>query len=171
MMTMINVWPWKRIKDLEAQFAKDTEDLRQAKITIEATARKLNIERNHVDSLSRDNVSLQGSVAAGLRIVADRDQTIAELKAELATTLDALRIADERADKNAAACDAAHDKPKIVIAKVRPVNVGAIPKDTRRTKAKTPAEIEAAETRQAERDLAKAYQERDAGGKFKAKAS
>ncbi len=35
---MINIWPWSRIKALETQVAKHTEDLRQAKITDQTIA-------------------------------------------------------------------------------------------------------------------------------------
>ena len=135
---MINIWPWSRIAKL--------------------------IERNA--TLIGYNASLEGwhekekaKVAAGLRIIANRDLAMADLKAELATALDALRIADERADKNAVACDAAHD------------GAPPVPKDTRRNKAKTAAQIEAQEAREAEIAVKKAYQERDARGKFKGKRS
>ena len=107
-----------------------------------------------------------------------------DLLGQVSSLNELLRIADERADKNAVACDAAHDDKPVDIVwaepsevgnaikrlRERPVNVGAIPEDKRRTKAKTPAQIEADEAREAENHVAKAYQERDARGKFKGKS-
>ena len=110
-MKMIKIWPWSRIEKLNSDLS-------------------FQIDRNQ--NLTAYNARLEGwhekekaKVAAGLRIIANRDLAMADLKTELATALDALRIADERADKNAVACDAAHD------------SAPPVPKDTRRTKAKT----------------------------------
>jgi hypothetical protein len=141
------LWPWGYANELEAQVVKKSADLRQAKIA---------------------NVSLQGRVAAGLRVIADRDQTIEGLKTELVTTLDALRIADKRADKNTTVRDAAH---KGVFTTTQPISFNERPvtKDTRQTKPKTAEQIEAAELKTAESFYAKAVQKRDASGKFEAK--
>ena len=133
--------PWGYARGLADQLESEKVVCKAFAEELKATRQLLNKERRLCDHAARDNASL---------------------KTELATALDALRIAEDRANRNEAALRVSS---KIAIAKFEPVNT-----DTRRTKAKTPAQVGADAAREAEKHVAKAYQERDARGKFKARS-
>ena len=113
--------PWGYARGLEIALDTETDNAKSWRKKYDEATVKANEYR-------LKNQKLNGDIAQSMMNVGDCHQRIDALKAELATALDALRIADERANRNEAALRASSKIAKIKAVSKNPAIAGVTPK-------------------------------------------
>lgn len=105
----MNIWPFNKINQLQSDLALAKQVIADQGVSISFLEQEKNKWISCCGEISKQGQKDSRALEAAKRDIELHKGEIVDLKAEVSSLTEALRIADERADKNAAACDAAHD--------------------------------------------------------------